>query len=146
MIYVHFANTAGDIFTADMPDVGPHDLGTMLRGDSVIVFVDREPYDAISRIETSVLVSSLSDMLDDNGAENRRPRYVCESNDKNSNLFTQKSVKPSKLEDTAALSRNKPSVPSVTIYMPRMAHDMYGEAVIQREFYRNIPNIVIETV
>lgn len=145
MIYVHFANTDGVVFTPDSSPIEPKPLGTVLRNGQHIMIVDRDSNDSISRIEASVLVTNLLGLLNNNGTENRRPRYVCDAKPESDDLFSQQSAKPSQPSDTVAL-KSSGSEPSITMYLPRMAYDMYGEAVIQREFYRNIPNIVIVTV
>lgn len=145
MIYVHFANSDGVVFTPDSLPIELKPLGTVMRNGQQIVIVDRDATDSISRIEASVLVTNLLGLLNNDGAENRRPRYVCSTKSESDDLFSQQSAKPSQPSDTVALKSSN-SEPSVMIYLPRMAYDMYGEAVVQREFYRNIPNIVIVTV
>ena len=142
---VHFANTAGFVFTPGIEPIAVYAIGTVLRGSDAVVIVDRNETDSISQIETSTLVSLLSYLIND--TETQPQKEHTESNE--AVLFDQPGITATKSADLAnkhMLGSDSVSSSAPRIFLPRLNYDMYGEAVAQKEFYKNIPNIVIEPV
>lgn len=152
MIYVHFANSSGEIFTPDVQPIPPQELGAVLRSDDgAIVIVDRHPSDAVSRVDVSVIISALLALLGESDKSSQASGTVAAAavvveTEQQTDLFSQQTHRLDVDAVTVANLKSTAKAPTVQIFLPRMQYDMYGEAVAQREFYRNIPNIVIEPV
>lgn len=144
-MFIHFASTDGTVFTPNVSAIPPQDLGTIICDDEFqnIVVVDRTPDDTITQLEMSVLIPTLTKILRPNA---KIPNVIdATESDATDTLFTQQTMKSDPTQ-TQTLNHNNDNAFSITMYLPQMEYDMYGEAVVQREFYRNIPNIVIVPV
>lgn len=157
MRFVHFADTSGTVFTPHMPSIRPQELGNILRNDEHIVIVDRVEGDTVSRVDTDVIISALSGLIiNDGGGGDSNDDDDDQANETGGNeegnhatagdndLFVQQRSRSSVDDARTEGSRNDDF--EIRVLMPRMRHDMYGEAMVHRDFYKNIHNIVIEPV
>lgn len=163
--HVYFADTDGRLlggYDGSVSLNGPRPLGTVVFDEEYteIVIVDRRPDDDVTQLDINTIIMTILYIISLKMQQNQPQQPV-----QPSEIAAATSVKPiiAPANDTdlfaqhssdlitngptdAAISKPQFAREDVMIHLPQMNYDMYGEAYVQREFYRHIPNIVVVPV